>query len=98
MEDTRLNTIGQATNDPWFRDRVGKLTSTFKKAVRCGKPECIVRQIMYLKPSRDLPASDTRDYGGPSPDGILYRWGEQGLLEVKCPQSKEIPNARGSLC
>ncbi|KAG0445262.1 hypothetical protein HPB47_017649 [Ixodes persulcatus] len=47
-EDIRANTIGQVTNDAWFRERVGKLTaSNFKKAARCRKPEYIVREILY---------------------------------------------------
>ncbi|KAM7290119.1 hypothetical protein ISCGN_010131 [Ixodes scapularis] len=127
-EGVQANTIGQATNEAWFRERVGKLTaSNFKKAARCRKPEYIVREILYPKPNKDLPASDPREYGrrmepqaiesyvllrryydydtrvtstglfvhaeypflAASPDGIVNEGGEQGLLEVKCPQSKE---------
>lgn len=63
-EEVRMNTIGQANNDTWFEERVGRLTaSVFKKAVRCRKPEYLVRGILYPQPRKQLPATDPREYG-----------------------------------
>ncbi|KAG0422803.1 hypothetical protein HPB47_001401 [Ixodes persulcatus] len=63
-EEVRINTIGQANNDTWFEERVGRLTaSVFRKAVHCRKPEYLVRGILYPQPRKQLPATDPREYG-----------------------------------
>lgn len=41
-------TMGQAENQTWHEERIGRLTaSKFKRIVRCRKPDGIVRDILY---------------------------------------------------
>ncbi|KAG0435428.1 hypothetical protein HPB47_018495 [Ixodes persulcatus] len=60
------------------------------------RKEYIVREILYPKHSRDLPAIGPREYGRHITDSIVHEGGEEGLLEVKCPQSKENLTPEGA--
>ncbi|KAH7974250.1 hypothetical protein HPB49_013021 [Dermacentor silvarum] len=42
------STMGQAENEKWHQERIGRLTaSVFKKFLRCRKPDGAVRDVMY---------------------------------------------------
>ncbi|CAN7950320.1 unnamed protein product [Ixodes pacificus] len=122
--DIVTSTIGQACNQRWHSERLGRITaSQFSAVIKCREPDYLVKRIMY--PSQEA-KSEALHYGrikepvavaayvalmncrddpvqvyetglhvhprysflGASPDRIIVKNGEEGLLEVKCPISK----------
>ncbi|CAN7998324.1 unnamed protein product [Ixodes hexagonus] len=123
--DIVTSTIGQACNQRWHSERLGRITaSQFSAVIKCREPDYLVKRIMY--PSKEA-KSAALHYGrinqpvavaayvalmncrgdpvqvyetglhvvhprynflGASPDRIVVKNGEEGLLEVKCPISK----------
>ncbi|KAG0416001.1 hypothetical protein HPB47_006816 [Ixodes persulcatus] len=55
------DTVGQADNPRWHQERVGRLTaSQFAAAVRCEKPDYLLKRMLYPKPGA---VSEAMAYG-----------------------------------
>ncbi|KAH9378394.1 hypothetical protein HPB48_022647 [Haemaphysalis longicornis] len=63
-EAVRLATVGQADNGVWLEERRGRITaSLFKRAVRCRKPNSLLKEIFQYYSNNVLPKEDPRCYG-----------------------------------
>ncbi|KAH9378518.1 hypothetical protein HPB48_007862 [Haemaphysalis longicornis] len=63
-EAVRLATVGQADNGVWLEERRGRITaSLFKRAVRCRKPNSLLKEIFQYYSNNVLPKEDPSCYG-----------------------------------